>query len=604
MDKIPLINPALIKVVGSTDTTAATGIQSTATQSTDTQSTGAENRSAPVLHADVVSSTRNNTAKEVEYKVVLKIGQKLIETVSPHEIKQGSSLTVKVLPGPELKIIANNHNSDALSANPRISPLIQQLLADRVPATQQHDAANLIKQLTQLLQSTASRSLVENELAHSKNPLNHTKVPLSQTLAGSNPTTSNPTTSNPAANSPTTNSQAMARQIYQHIQPASTSTSTVSSNTASINSAAKALSCELQQQINAWRLQLPNRQDISTSVGLKNALNHSGVRAEAQLSQLAAQSLNLPFANSSANSIFKQLQTLHQQAFQVDDKASPSHTHVDKIDLTHLVKKTAQTLADHTQQVLSGLLNKTPSSTTLAQPTASLATSTGVAWQNPLLNPLTYPTLDALLNDPLLQNPSVNNKFALSQILAQQVSDSAQTQKNTHHTIPTNWPERSGNDSALLRTLQNLLGHIEREQIHQRLVTEDNPLLTMPQQNSQWLPLLINHNHQFQLIEFYIEQEEKKNKHGEKKQQWSVNLHFELPKLGQLGIEITLFENECSTTFWSESSSTLSQLSQHIQPLRQRLTEQGILVNDLQSRHGILTKSQHNIKQRLVDINT
>ena len=63
-------------------------------------------------------------------------------------------------------------------------------------------------------------------------------------------------------------------------------------------------------------------------------------------------------------------------------------------------------------------------------------------------------------------------------------------------------------------------------------------------------------------------------------------------------------DNECSTTFWSESSSVLSQISQHIQPLRQRLSEQGIIVNDIQSRHGLLEKRKHNIQQRQVDIST
>ena len=65
-----------------------------------------------------------------------------------------------------------------------------------------------------------------------------------------------------------------------------------------------------------------------------------------------------------------------------------------------------------------------------------------------------------------------------------------------------------------------------------------------------------------------------------------------------------MFENECSTTFWSESASTLSQISLHVQPLRQRLTEQGIIVNDVQSRHGTLAKRKQNFEQRLVDIKT
>ncbi|MCJ8283226.1 MAG: flagellar hook-length control protein FliK [Rivularia sp. ALOHA_DT_140] len=133
--------------------------------------------------------------------------------------------------------------------------------------------------------------------------------------------------------------------------------------------------------------------------------------------------------------------------------------------------------------------------------------------------------------------------------------------------------------------------------------TPNNPS-QLTTQNQQWLPLLINNQQQLQLIEFYIDKEERQSSEGEKKHHWFINLHFDLPHLGKLGIEISMFENECSTTFWSESRPALNQLSQHIQPLRERLSEQGIIINNLQSRHGTLIKRKHSIQQRLVDIKT
>jgi hypothetical protein len=209
--------------------------------------------------------------------------------------------------------------------------------------------------------------------------------------------------------------------------------------------------------------------------------------------------------------------------------------------------------------------------------------------------------MEDLLRDPLLQNPSSNNKLALSQLLSIQ-RDTTEIQGR----IPLNWPERAGTDALLMRNLQNLLGHIEREQAQQMQSTETNP--NNPSQlnttNQQWLPLLINNQQQLQLIEFYIDKEERQNSEGEKKHHWFINLHFDLPQMGKLGIEISLVDSECNTTFWSESRPTLNQLSQHIQPLRERLTEQGVIVNDLQSRHGTLAKRKHNIQQRLVDIKT
>ena len=176
--------------------------------------------------------------------------------------------------------------------------------------------------------------------------------------------------------------------------------------------------------------------------------------------------------------------------------------------------------------------------------------------------------------------------------------------------IPLNWPDRVGNDAALLRTLQNLLGQIEREQIQQMQNSEGNQTSATSQQanpqapQQQWLPLLVLHQQQLQLIEFIIDKEEVENAQGDKKLHWFINLHFELPVLGKMSIEIAMLDNECSTTFWSESRTALSQISQHIQPLRERLTEQGILVNDIQSRYGTLAKRKVNIEQRLVDITT
>ena len=323
---------------------------------------------------------------------------------------------------------------------------------------------------------------------------------------------------------------------------------------------------------------------------------------------------------SNPNSIFQQLQKLQQglkQELQQKIAPEPAQEKSQPIGLASIVKRTAKVLSDNTQSVLSGLMKSTasPTQTSSAQPVippsaaptaASIsATSSQIglipsSWQNPQLNS-SFMNLDELLQAPLLQNPSSNNKFALSQILTNQgQQDDAQLR------TPLNWPERTGNDAVLIRNLQNLLGHIEREQVQQMQSAETNQSnnSSQLQQSQQWLPLLINHQQQLQLIEFYIDKEERLNQAGEKKNHWFINLHFDLPKLGKLGIEIAMLDNECNTTFWSESSLALNQLSQHIQPLRQRLTEQGIIVSDIQSRHGTLEKRKHNIQQRLVDVKT
>ena len=610
MDRIPLINPQLVKVVSakaestSTPVLKAEVVSSEPVKSPPSQTESANNKS---------SSDNKSAADEQRYKVVLKIGKQQLETISTENFKKGSQLDVKVMPGPELKIITNDKSplSAQLSTAPTSQPLaqaaMQQLLADRIPNIQTQGLSKLIDQLSQLMQGTKSPS-IETPIAIKAERL------LTKTQSSDSPPTSK-TEPNTAALStqsqnPLTSKQALANLAYQSLakQPLITNPA-LNSKMNAIES--KPLpSPSPVQQVKEWIQQLPNSGDISNSTGLRNALNNTGVRAETQLSQLALQFAALSketqstathrsaSGDSNANNIFQQLQKIQQKIFSKSpEPASPS-------DLGGIVKNTAKTLDSASQRILSGL-NLTQQNTAVPNPPLPIAnalTQTTSNWQNPLLNSQTYSTLNELMKDPLLQNPSSNNKFALSQIL-----NHSANQADPNIRIPLNWPERSGNDATFLRTIQNLLGHIEREQGIQlqqsdsNVANNPNPSTT---QNQQWLPLLIHHQQQLQLIEFFIDKEEKKNAQGEKKNHWFINLHFDLPTLGELGIEISMFENECNTTFWSESSSTLSQVSRHVQPLRERLTEQGIIVNDVQSRHGTLNKRKHIVEQRLVDIET
>jgi hypothetical protein len=582
MDRIPLISPNLIKV-----------------------SAAVERAPVSVLRAEVISSTpAQHDPRPQEYKVVLKIGQQEIETISNNDLKKGSLLEVKVLPGPELKIInttpqtpltatASQPNSLQTSSL-QTNALVQQLLADRIPQLQQQDLPHLIKQLSQIISLPVNGS--------SSIPSNTPSSPLC--ADSEKPILS-------AIATKLTNQQSLANQLYLQQGKAPIAAAEASNTTNTTSDTAV-------QQVKAWLQQLPKELDISNTTGLRNALNSAGIQAENQLSHLAQKSLNLA-DKKSANSIFQQLQSLQKTA--IKERPNSVNGPIDsapkesiqgsgtnktdqksglKIDLASIVKRTAKALSDNSQNVLASLV------TSKAIPTAATPSSlTTLQWQNPLFNntPL---SLDDLLHAPLLQNPSSNNKFALSQILAGHALAGNSEQAEGGLRIPLNWPERSGNDAILMRNLQNLLGHIEREQIQQMQSAEasqsNNP--NQLQQSQQWVPLLINYQQQLQLIEFYLDKEERLNQAGEKKNHWFINLHFDLPKLGQLGIEIAMLDNECNTTFWSESSLALTQLSQHIQPLRQRLTEQGIIVSDIQSRHGTLEKRKHNIQQRLVDIKT
>jgi hypothetical protein len=611
MDRIPLINPKLIKVSATTDNTSGTVLRAEVVSSTPIKPSKTElsktepSKAEPSRTESSTMARSANTQNSVqqEYKVVLKVGQQQLETISTDDFQKGRQLEVKVLPGPELKII-NTAQQPLTQSSPLQSPslhaaaLAQQLLADRIPHIQQQDLPNLIKQLSQIIQRPLST-------------LESNSKPTASLLEGQTATvqiaSAAPTDQKPSSQQPLTNQQSLANQLYQQQGKANIHSREVmlSKNAALIN--ASQLNTSLSstvEQLKSWVQQLPKNQDISSSTGLRNALDNAGIRAEAQLREAAQQAVNLP-NKKTANNIFQQLQALQKSALAMPVKEPTSAPQPEsKINLASIVKKTAKTLSDNSQQVLSQLI-KAKGAVSVPAITIAPQSVTSAQWQNPLLNN-TPMSLEALLHMPLLQNPSSNNKLALSQILIGHSLANQAESANNGGRIPLNWPERMGNDSTLIRNLQNLLGHIEREQIQQMQSADgnqNNNLNTQPQ-NQQWIPLLINHQQQLQLIEFFLDKEERTDDGGNQKQHWFVNLHFDLPTLGKLGIEICLMDNECSTTFWSESASSLHQLSQHIQPLRQRLTEQGIIVSDIQSRHGTLEKRKHNIQQRLIDVKT
>tara|TARA_B110000008_G_scaffold116110_1_gene118895 strand:+ start:1441 stop:3261 length:1821 start_codon:yes stop_codon:yes gene_type:complete len=606
MDRIPLINPKLIKVSATTDNTSGTVLRAEVVSSTPIKPSKAEPSKAEPSRTESSTMARSaNTQNSVqqEYKVVLKVGQQQLETISTDDFKKGRQLEVKVLPGPELKII-NTAQQPLTQSSPLQSPslhataLAQQLLADRIPHVQQQDLPNLIKQLSQIIQRPLSA-------------LESNFKPAASLLEGQTATvqiaSAAPTDQKPSSQQPLTNQQSLANQLYQQQGKASIdSREVILSKNAALTNASQ-LNTSLSstvEQLKSWVQQLPRNQDISSSTGLRNALDNAGIRAEAQLREAAQQAVNLP-NKKTANNIFQQLQALQKSALTMPVKEPTSAPQPEsKINLASIVKKTAKTLSDNSQQVLSQLI-KAKGAVSVPAITIASQSVTSAQWQNPLLNN-TPMSLEALLHMPLLQNPSSNNKLALSQILIGHSLANQAESANNGGRIPLNWPEKMGNDSTLIRNLQNLLGHIEREQIQQMQSADGNQNnnLNAQPQNQQWIPLLINHQQQLQLIEFFLDKEERTDDGGNQKQHWFVNLHFDLPTLGKLGIEICLMDNECSTTFWSESASSLHQLSQHIQPLRQRLTEQGIMVSDIQSRHGTLEKRKHNIQQRLIDVKT
>ena len=214
MDRIPLINPKLIKVSATTDNTSGTVLRAEVVSSTPIKPSKAEPSKAEPSRTESSTMARSaNTQNSVqqEYKVVLKVGQQQLETISTDDFKKGRQLEVKVLPGPELKII-NTAQQPLTQSSPLQSPslhataLAQQLLADRIPHVQQQDLPNLIKQLSQIIQRPLSA-------------LESNFKPAASLLEGQTATvqiaSSAPTDQKPSSQQPLTNQQSLANQLYQ-----------------------------------------------------------------------------------------------------------------------------------------------------------------------------------------------------------------------------------------------------------------------------------------------------------------------------------------------------------------------------------------------------
>ena len=71
-----------------------------------------------------------------------------------------------------------------------------------------------------------------------------------------------------------------------------------------------------------------------------------------------------------------------------------------------------------------------------------------------------------------------------------------------------------------------------------------------------------------------------------------------------MAVELSMLDEACSATFWSDKAATLKQISPQLQPLRQKLTDMGLIVNELAAQHGTLSKQKKTIQHRLVDIIT
>ncbi len=112
-------------------------------------------------------------------------------------------------------------------------------------------------------------------------------------------------------------------------------------------------------------------------------------------------------------------------------------------------------------------------------------------------------------------------------------------------------------------------------------------------------------NHQHIDIFDLIISEDEKNHPNEKnnKQQWNVNLAFDLDGLGPVQVKLKMIDNQVSTTFWTESVATRQLLSQHMENLRQRYHQAGLESSELSCYPGTAPSTVSTRLHIVLDIN-
>lgn len=636
MANIPIINPQLVKAA----TAAYSSGEAPRNQATVQSATVIGSHSVTELSSQPADTHPADNSKSLKHQLVLQIGQQQIKVISDNDWPKGTELAVQLQPDGSLKVIAPNTSTYNANAPDTLEKVLSQLLASRFGLTKDSPMSALTQQLNQLIQTakttatnTAPTSDTALEVASAKEQtasnlkswLN--SLPTTQQLksANSNILTANASTqmSNPQPG----NAQASSPQIHnsQVHNPQVSNLQTGATNSATAN-------------------ETPHS-TLSPQMLIKSSILNSGIYAEHKLANLMLtqsntnepQSISSRFQNLQQS--FSQL--VHGNKASTDPAKAPSSTDtvetrtinnglrtaaIDAINANNNENKTthSSSLSPSSNPSLS------PSSTSPANSlsealkrTAALLNSAINSTQTSQKAPSTESnrpaSINTVSNDLILDTKHTLNK-SLLQLLQNSLNPAEQPQtakaaplQERALLMPLSWPERSPVEPNLVRVMQSIIAHIEREQISQLQNQQSQGQLSSGQgaqgaqgnneHNAQWFPLMFNHNNQLQQIDLFLEQQSLQED-NEQQKQWLINLHFELENLGSLGIELSMTAQDCQAVFWSEQAYALKEISQHISPLRKSLSEQGILVSELQVKHGTLARKDKNISQRLVDVRT
>lgn len=333
--------------------------------------------------------------------------------------------------------------------------------------------------------------------------------------------------------------------------------------------------------LQTWQQQLPTAAELSKPEGVAQAIKNSGVQYESQVFKTLASMLtkqnNEPLNESAPAQLFK---SLWQKAASLstaikNPAALNSAAAVDsKSDnLTSTTNPAAINISQALQAVKAKL--EAPLNTANTESAASTATAT----PTPTL-------LSALLGSD--HKAVISRALITWSRLIQKIDSAPMPVRSLPMTPQQDVPET-------FRLLQTALAQTETEQA-QRLNQSDNWQLN--------IPLFYRDGDMTREVRMHLSKEEQNNSaEGTKKTvRWRLRLHFDLQQLGPLDVDLELQWPALSATFWSEQQQALGLLNKELQPLRKTLTDMGVMVEELQARHGQLPEPSRNvISSRLID---
>lgn len=404
-----------------------------------------------------------------------------------------------------------------------------------------------------------------------------------------------PAASSPASNSSPAMNTASARAellnlLQQLASPGSANTAprplNSQSSTAATNPITTAtmpgqpMPAAVQRVLQNWLQTLPAPAQLSQPAGLQQAIQNSGLSYEQRLfSALSNPPAGAGQGNTTeASNLFRQL---WQRAAALAQPNPATGAAANTAAGAAASPATTNSATSNVAALLQAVQQKLEQPGQPAAATSSSATATSPATPG-LLASLFSSDHKAVLGKALM-------------IWAQQLHQHSGSDSPPPRTLPM-LPPADMPDT--FRLLQAALAQTETEQV-QRLQQGDNWQLQ--------IPLFYRDGEIPREVQLHLHKDsDPGDAEGKRKAvRWRLRLHFDLQQLGPLDIDIELQYPALSATFWSQQAPTLTQLNRELQPLRQRLQQLGVEVQELQVRHGQLPAPERNrISQRLVDIHS